>query len=312
MLAIYSQAPSTAEAERLANSSINGLREYMRDLSRRDGSSGHQQVRLRQLGDAKGAAITAGSPLVIGCLTFIVAFVLTVACSLGLAHLARRRRGPDATQERQHEPVPLHTHEDWDDWPRTTRLLPWMLAVFIAMLWLVPFNAIELAASLPVDLKLDRLFLPLIIVAWLFVYAARRTALRLSMTPIHLALAAFLACALLSVVLEAGDLNQALELEEAVKRLLLLVAYVPFFAIVASSVRSTEVRPFLNYTLVLAVVCGVGIIWEYRMDQNLFSIWSDRLLPGAFTFAADATGETGLDSLGRRGIAGPARQAWRP
>ena len=51
------------------------------------------------------------------------------------------------------------------DWPNTTRVLPWMLAAFIAILWLTPFNTISLSASLPFDLKLDRLVLPFILLA---------------------------------------------------------------------------------------------------------------------------------------------------
>ena len=51
------------------------------------------------------------------------------------------------------------------DWPRTTRVLPWMLAAMMAVVWLVPFNTIQLTASLPIDLKFDRLVLPVIFVA---------------------------------------------------------------------------------------------------------------------------------------------------
>ena len=43
-----------------------------------------------------------------------------------------------------------------DRWPRTTRVLPWTLAVFIAPVWLVPFNSLELNASVAIDLTLDR------------------------------------------------------------------------------------------------------------------------------------------------------------
>ena len=57
------------------------------------------------------------------------------------------------------------------DWPRTTRVLPWSLAVFMAMLWLVPFNVIQLSASLPIDLKFDRLFLPFVVVLWALMVA---------------------------------------------------------------------------------------------------------------------------------------------
>ena len=52
------------------------------------------------------------------------------------------------------------------DWPRTTRVLPWMLAVFMAMLWLVPFDSIQLAVPSPIDLQLDRLVLPVVAGTW--------------------------------------------------------------------------------------------------------------------------------------------------
>ena len=49
------------------------------------------------------------------------------------------------------------------------------------------------------------------------------------MTSIHVGVGAFVALAWLSVVLDAGYLNQTLELELAVKKLSLLVAYVSLF-----------------------------------------------------------------------------------
>ena len=42
------------------------------------------------------------------------------------------------------------------------------------------------------------------------------------------------------------------------KKLPMLVSYMSIFVIVASSVRRTEVPAFLTYTLILAVICGVG------------------------------------------------------
>ena len=166
------------------------------------------------------------------------------------------------------------------DWPRTTRVLPWMLAGFLAILWLVPFNEVELNASLPIDLKLDRLVLPFIVVVWVVaVVAGGRVAPRLRFTWIHVALAAFVASAFLSVVLDARYLNQTLELDLSLKKLPLLVSYVSLFVIVASAVRRTEVRAFLTYTLALAVVCAAGVIWEYRFKTNPFNDLTDRLVP---------------------------------
>jgi putative inorganic carbon (hco3(-)) transporter len=304
ILAIYSQAPTTAEAERLANASTPGLQDFLRSLARRQGFAERKQGQLRQLGNARGGVVHRRTPLVIGGLTFMVAFGLTLAILLGLVHL-RRRRTEAAAPGSVRKPCG-RSLEPLDDWPRTTRVLPWLLAGFIAMLWLTPFDRIELAASTPIDLKLDRLVLPFLVGAWLLSFVAGGKAKpRLRITGIHLALGAFVALAFLSVVLDAHYLNQTLEFDLSLKKLPLLVSYVSLFVIVASSVRRTEVGAFMTYTLVLAVICGVGIIWEYRFKTNLFSIWSGKLLPGGFRLNGDLIPGGGADSLGRRWIVGP-------
>jgi hypothetical protein len=300
ILSIYAQAPTTDEAKRLADASILGLDDYVRGLARDEGFDEAKVVRLRQLGDARGGVINPRATLVTGALTFMVAFGLTAAALLGLVYLHRRRRAP-AAPSRPGAPDP---DGESDNWPHTTRALPWLLAGFIAMLWLVPFNKIELAASMPIDMKLDRLVLPFIVGAWVLAFmAGGRFAPRLRMTWIHVALGAFLACAFLSVVLNAGYLNQTLEFDLSFKKLPLLVSYLSIFLIVASSVRPGEVRPFLTFTLILGVITGLGIIWELRFSQNLFSTWSDMALPGAFHVEMPDAGV--VDSLGRRGIIGP-------
>ena len=56
----------------------------------------------------------------------------------------------------------------------------------------------------------------------------------------------------------------------SLKKLPLIMAYASLFVITASAVRYTEVRPFLTYTLALAVIVGVAMIVEYKTKQNLF------------------------------------------
>jgi hypothetical protein len=134
--------------------------------------------------------------------------------------------------------------------------------------------------STPVDMKLDRLVLPVIFGVWLLAFVARgNIAPRLRLTPVHIALAAFLAVAFLSVVVNASDLNQTLEFELSFKKLPLLVSYLSIFMIVASSVRPGELRAYLKLTLVLSVVAAIGIIYEFRFGQNLFTVWTAKLLP---------------------------------
>lgn len=192
-----------------------------------------------------------------------------------------------------------------DAWPRTTRILPWMLAGFMAVLWLVPFNQIDLSVSTPIDLKFDRLILPFLMGAWVLSLALGGTrAPRLRWTIVHVGVLAFVALAFLSVVFTAPYLSQTLELDLAIKKLTLLVAYVSLFVIVASTVRRVEIPAFLTYTLVLAVICGLGTIWEYRFQYNVFYDLSDKLLPGLFNVGVAESGA--VDEIGRRLVRGPA------
>jgi hypothetical protein len=190
------------------------------------------------------------------------------------------------------------------DWPRTTRALPWMLAGMMGIVWLVPFNEIQLSYSLPIDLKLDRLVLPFLVATWALALAAGSAgAPRVRLTWIHIGIGGVAVAYLLSLVVEARNLNQTLELDTSVKQLTLLTAYISLFVIVASSVRRTEVSAFLRYTLVLAAICAVGTIWEYRFAYNIFYSASQALLPGVFTVGEAES--SAVDAIGRRLVRGP-------
>lgn len=191
------------------------------------------------------------------------------------------------------------------DWPRTTRILPWTIALMMAVVWLVPFNSIVLQASLPIDLKFDRLILPIVVGTWLLAIAAGgRDAPRVRSTPIHVALGALVVLSCLSLLFDAGYLTRTLELETGIKQITLLVSYLSLFLVVSSAVRRTEVPAFLTYTLVLAVICALGTLWEYRFQYNVFYGLSDKLLPGIFQVTNQA--ESGAyDDIGRRIVEGP-------
>ena len=301
ILAIYAQAPTADEAERLANAAPRGLQDYLQALAQQEAFPERKLVRIRQLEPARGGVINAKARVMIAALTFIVAFGLTLVVLLALLYGWLRRRDPEILRSRRERPIGP------DNWPHTSRVLPWAIAGFIAMLWLLPFNKIQLAMSTPIDMKLDRLVLPLIVFVWLLAFAAGGTvAPRLRMTWIHVALGAFLTCALLSVVLDAGYLNQTLEFELSFKKLPLLVSYLSLFVIVASAVRPGEVRAFMTFTAGLAVITAIGIVWEMRFHQNLFSVWSTKLLPGGFELEVDPSGVSPVDAMGRPGIVGPA------
>src|SRR3954452_10110140 len=305
ILAIYAEAPSFDEARRLADSSLLGLQDYLRGVARDEKIRVTALPRLRQLGEARGGVTNGKATVMIGGLTFLPVFTFSLAGLIALRRWRRRQK-----EDARPRPV-LHsrlTGRAAADWPRTTRLLPWSIAGLITMIWLTPFDKIQLAIPTPVDLTLDRLVLPAIGLLWLIAcFAGPAAAPRLRLTKVHLAMAAFLACAFVSVVVEARYLNQSGELKLAFKKLPLLVSYMSIFVIVASSVRRSEVPALMTYTFVLAVVCGVGVIYEYRFKQNLFDSWSSKVFAGPFKFVSDAVGSNvaGIDSQGRRWIQGP-------
>jgi hypothetical protein len=310
VLDIYTQAPSVGQAEALANASVKAANAYLSGVAIQHHLAGSAPVSLTQLGSARGALLDPTAPLKIAALTFVVAFAITFGLLNLLAEIRRGwlRAGRPFNPLRPSTDQSLGTNapvrSQSDDWPHTTRILPWLIAGFIVMLWLVPVNAIWIQASLPVDLKLDRLVIPVIVVVWLVALAAgRQRAPRWHFTRIHAAIALFVAVAFLSVVLNAAYLNQTLELGVSIKKLLLLTAFFSIFLVVASVVRPSEVRAFMTFTLVLGTICAVGVLWEYRFGTDLFYSWASKVLPGFFHIAA---ANTSADEIGRPEVVGPA------
>lgn len=325
-LSLYAGAPTVREAERLADSAVSGLREYLRNRAVEEGKDPNKQVVLEQPARARGAIVNGGVKGEIFGLTFIFVFMLA-AFALTLVRKLRREwtapraepQGPGASIGHPAHPVTAvalalrapslpspgsSAALKGGNWPRTTRVLPWMLAVMMAIVWLTPFNVIQLSISLPIDLKFDRLVLPFIIATWVLTIAAgAHGARRTWLTPIHIAIAGVAVAALLSLVIEARNLTHALELDTSVKKLVLLASYVSLFLIVASSIRRNEVPAFLKYTLGLALVCALGTVVEYRFAYNIFYSMSDALLPPIFTVGAAESGA--VDQIGRQLVRGP-------
>ncbi len=302
ILTIYAEAPSFPSALRLANSSILGLRDYLRTLARQQHWPLRELPQLRQLGNARGGVTHSSAKLMIAALTFITVFALTFVGLLMILKRPWRRREKDLLSPPR--PSRRISARAAADWPRTTRLLPWSIAALIAMIWLTPFDRIQLTASGPINITLDRILLPIVAVIWFMARAAGPAAKpRVRITRVHVAFGVFIACALLSVVLDAPYLNHTGDFMLSIKKLPLLVTYVSIFLIVASSVRRTEVRAFLNYTLVLAVLCGIEVIYEYHYKENLFLIWGQRLIHSPFELVSGSG--PALDSLGRSWVDGP-------
>jgi hypothetical protein len=292
---IYTQAPTAGEAEGLGNAAAAALGEYLDDLSAQENITNRASV-IRQLGSAHGTAVLSHAPEMIAVFTFILVFGLLLGSAF-FALWLRWRKVPRAP-----EPVlPVPT----DNWPHTNRAMPWALAGFIAMLWLVPFNQIKLDISFPIDLGFDRLVLPPLFVIWVFAFAVGGRGVRVRLTWIHAAIGLFVTIAFISVVLDGRYLAHILELDLAVKQLPLLLSYMSLFLITSTTVRPGEVRAYINFTLILAVINAIGMVYEYRMISNPFYNIAGAILPGVFSIENAHDGV--LDSLGRTEVHGPAQ-----
>jgi hypothetical protein len=162
------------------------------------------------------------------------------------------------------------------DWPHTTRVLPWMIALFLAMLWLTPIDVTTLPVSLPFDSTVIRFALVGVAFAWLLTMGTPLSP-QWRRTPINLAILAFLGIALFSILVNLTDLARQEELTLAIKKLALLASYATFYLIVATTVRRSELSKYIILILVLASIAALGTAIEYRTNINYFYQWTAHL-----------------------------------
>jgi hypothetical protein len=166
-----------------------------------------------------------------------------------------------------------------DNWPHTRRPLPWLLAGFLVMIFLVPFDAIIFKVHMPANATFDRVFLMLMIGVFVVSRTVNeRKGPRRRLTPVEIAMLVFGGLALLSIVLNIDRIYQQNELSFVNKQLSQLIAYGAFFFVVIASIRPEEVPAFTRLVMALACITAAGVIYESRTGVNLFYWLSGTLL----------------------------------
>jgi peptidoglycan/LPS O-acetylase OafA/YrhL len=126
-----------------------------------------------------------------------------------------------------------------DSWPRTRRPLPWIFALFLASIFLLPIDATQLKVHLPFSSESDRFFAAFIIVAWGITALVAKRSGRLRLRPRGWATAfiVFFAVAIISLVFNFDRITNLGEWETAEKKLVLLITLIGLFAVFSSSTR---------------------------------------------------------------------------
>lgn len=187
-----------------------------------------------------------------------------------------------------------------DDWPNTSRLLPWGLALFLVVVFLIPFDSVSLPVSLPLGAKLDRPLLMLLVALWLLSLTDVKGVSRLRMSAVHWAFLGLFVVAVSSLVLDGSTIVMLNELDLAVRKLALLASYALLFLIVASCIKPTEIRNFTILMISLGCITAIGALIEYRTGFNMFYSGIETILPTQHPVELHA-----IDSIGRKSIVGP-------
>ena len=176
------------------------------------------------------------------------------------------------------EPPSQAVAETTDLWPHTKRPLPWLLAAFLVMVFLVPFEGINLKVHLPANLTPDRLLIVLMVGILVLNRLALGPKVRRRMTPVEVAILVFGAVALLSVVLNVDRVYREGQLTYVEKGFLRLLAYGTFFFVVVKIMRADEMPAFSRLILVLSCLTALGTLYEAHSGYNVFYVWSGKLL----------------------------------
>lgn len=174
-----------------------------------------------------------------------------------------------------------------ENWPHTRRLTPWLLAGFLTMLFIVPFQGITFKVHLPADLTPDRLLLIAILGVQIFRVAGSGAKRHRRLGAVEVAVLVFTSVALLSIVLNTGRIFQLGEFTFVEKGFVQLLSYVAFFFIVAFTLRPEELRAFGRLILVLTSITALGTLYESRTGYNVFYVlWGKLLSPIASVIAS--------------------------
>jgi len=271
MISLFGQAPTTKAALAIVTSMRQYLIDYVAQLSRHAPDVPYyQRTVIRPLGQATGAVVDPNAQFELLGFIFGLVALLGVGVMSATETWLRRRAGTEP------EPHPTPLVDGSDDWPHTRRLLPWTMAAFLVMIFLVPIDGVTLPVHLPMASSPDRVLLLLIIAIWFGTKLLGRPASRprARFTRVHVAVILFLGVALASDGINSGSLAMFQEGTATFKKLLLLGSIVTFFLIASSVLRPAEVPRLIKLMIWLGVIVAFFAVIEAKTHSDIFyTIW---------------------------------------
>jgi hypothetical protein len=194
-----------------------------------------------------------------------------------------------------------------DAFPHTRRPLPWALAAFLAMLFLIPIDSTELKVQLPVGSQIDRFAVVGLVFLWLVVGGDQRAFMRTRRSKLYVGAAfVFLVLDVASLLLDVGRIINLDDLSLAVKRFGLLGSFLIVSWFTLTALRFEDLRGFSSYLLGLATVMAIGMLVERHTGYNAFYNWSAVLLkPIAHVAPSPTNIHPEIGSDGRVTVVGP-------
>ncbi len=196
-----------------------------------------------------------------------------------------------------------------DAFPHTRRPLPWVLAAFLAMLFLVPVDSTVVNVHLPVGSQIDRFAVVGLLLAWVWFGGDQRAFMRTRRSKLYVSAAIiFLTVAVASLLLDAGRIINVGDFNLAEKRFGLLGSFLILSWFTLTALRFEDVRGFATYLIGLATIMALGMIVERHTGYNAFYEWSAAIFKPIATVAPSPTDiHPAFGTEGRVVVVGPTR-----
>jgi O-antigen ligase len=185
-----------------------------------------------------------------------------------------------------------------------------MLAAFVAMVFFIPIASTELKLHLPVDSRIDRFAIILLVLSWMWFGGDQRAFLQTRRSKLYVTAACmFLAVVVASLLFTAPRIINQGEFPLAEKRFALLASFFVLSWFALTALRFEDVRGFAGYLVGLAAITSIGILVERNTGYNIFYNWTKAILsPIANVEQAPTIIHPKFGGEGRVTIVGPTNQ----